>query len=454
MFAEVLQQLDTIADISSTASKKLRVTRYLMASAFFERVLVLALDSRYHFHINKLPEPGYDIFSTPEPMTPDEILDYLEALAQQSGASHADKQKLADVANSFQGGLEIVSRIVKKDLRCGVGVKLVNSAKSGLLFEWPYMRCRSYTEKNMQNIKEFAIAQEKADGAHVDVVFDGHDVSFHSRTGKPLNFLGALDESALALFDDCQPGVFIGEAIAVDDDGNVLPRKTGNGLIAKANKGTITNYEAEQIRLVLWEYVALDVFFQNDDSGQLPYDASFRKVLVACDSSDKCDPINFQYVSSQEDIVAFYRAVKKSGGEGLVVKNLDGHFKSTNSGSKDQVKVKALDGEEYEAEFRITDFNFGKAGTRFEKGLGSLAYVSEDGLIFGNVGSGFSHHERDSLTYDDVIGRVVTLRFDELITDKADGALRLYAPRFIEFREDKDAVDTTKYVKELSHYVD
>lgn len=461
-FSEVLQVLTTIAEEPSTTIKK-KIIDENIGDDFFRTVLLLALDSRFHYKIKELPNPAGGLLNQAKPMTKEEVLIMLRQLSEQKGVSDAEKQNLVNGAAFLPKALEVIKRIVNKDLRCGVGAKLVNAVSAGMIFEWPYMRCRSHNDKNLAKIKYPAIAQLKANGTHIDIVKKDGKLSFHSRLGNEYDFLGVLDKEAEKLFStrvSCfelpleqgvEDGVFIGECLVLDDfEVTYLPRKEGNGIITKALKGTITKEEAKRIRIHLWEYTTLESFFEADIDGVV-YEEAFTIVEEACIGNEIFEPIRTWDVDTYEEVLAIYKEVKAQGLEGLVLKNKSGTFFNTGTGSPDQVKVKAVMGEEFEAEFLITGFNFGKKGTRFENGLGSLSYVSECGQIVGNVGSGFSHAERDSLDENDVLDVVATIRFDELIQNKNDpDKYALYAPRFVEFRPDKRKADALEYVKELT----
>jgi len=453
-FQPILEDLIKLSNTSSTNAKK-DMLASMMKCKNFRTVLELALDSRKHFNIKELPKPKTGIFAKKADISIQDVFDFLEELAKTPGTSQAEKQQLANWANQFVGGYEVVCRIVKKDLRCGVKGKLVNAVAEKYfpdfsIFEWPYMRCRSYTEKNLKNIRYPAYAQLKANGSHIDVIKDSDgNITFHSRAGNEYDFLGLLDKATEELFGAVD-GVFIGEALVVDDFGEPLDRKTGNGIITKALKGTITKAEVKRIRIQLWEYVSYGYFFAQTED-KLVYRDSFENVLAHTKGNPIYSPIEHRIVNNFEEVMVYYKEVKERKLEGLVLKNFSGVFESTQTGSKNQMKVKSVLGEEYEAEFTITGFEFGEKGTRFENGLGALHYTSKCGKIQGKVGSGFSHAERDNLTEEDVVGKIATLRFDELIKDKhADSVFRLYAPRFIEFRRDKEEADSLEYVMEMA----
>lgn len=448
-FQEILESLEEIAETSSTLDKQ-QLLHDFMSDNEFQTVIRLALDPKLSFKLSKLPEPRENLFASAAPLNESETFAVLISFASQSGVSKIEKLELAEGVRKNIGATELVNRIVKKDLRCGVQAALVNKVSPEFIKVWPYMRCKSHSAKNFEAIRYPAIAQLKADGTHIDTVCEDGKIKFVSRIGNKYDFLGELDNDSASLFTvngELEDGVFIGEGVVLDENGQILDRKTGNGIINKGLYGTLSQEEASRIRIQLWEYVPLDIFHAKRPAN-VPYEEALESAEYYSTDCQKFSIIEYQMVENYEEVLAYYKDVKARKLEGLIVKNLTGTFKSTNSGSPDQVKVKAILGEEYEAEFKIIGINPGKEGTRFENGIGSFPYESACGKIQGNVGSGMSHKERDTWGTE-MIGKIITIRFDDLVSDKrVDGIFALYAPRIIEVREKSEA-DTLEYVQEL-----
>jgi ATP-dependent DNA ligase len=71
--------------------------------------------------------------------------------------------------------------------------------------------------------------------------------------------------------------------------------------------------------------------------------------------------------------------------------------------------------------------------------LGALVCETAEGKVKVNVGTGFSDEER--LITDDYVGKVITVQYNQLITDKKTGDYSLFLPRFIEVRNDKSVAN-------------
>ena len=80
--------------------------------------------------------------------------------------------------------------------------------------------------------------------------------------------------------------------------------------------------------------------------------------------------------------------------------------------------------------------------------MGALICQSSDGKVEVSVGSGYSDAQRREFTRDEMIGKVVTVLYNERIASLGRaGVDSLFLPRFIEVREDKDVANSSKEIK-------
>lgn len=441
-FIEVLNALESLAKESSTIEKVNLLKRFGVHD-LFHRVLKAALEDHRNYHMTKLPD--YPIHGHAIVERPLRVFKQLERLQESTGAPNLEKETLAMLSSANSASWEVVSRIVKKDLRCGVSAKTANKAIPGLINTWPYMRCQSFNFKNMKRIKYPAQIEEKEDGTHIDIVLKDKKVRFVSRKGRNMEFHNKLDYFFTNL-DTVDDLVFIGEAEVLDHKGNICDRKTGNGIINKAIKNTITEEEAARVVITLWDVVPYHDFMNG--LCLIPHDIRFAKLKALFPSKSVFPKIvKHETVSNEEESLKFFKNIRKAGGEGAIVKNLNGIFKAHTS--PNQIKIKA----EFDAEFKVVDWIGGKPGTKYEQHLGAIQVASSDGKVMSWVGSGFTDKERKGSLKDEIIGQIVTVRFESLITRKDSDTFSLFLPRFIEVRGDKDTADSLAYMEELSYIV-
>lgn len=429
-FTEVLNSLESLADEPST-TEKINLLKAFGAHGLFRLVLKAALEDHRNYHMTKLPEiPINNVFENSN-----DIFQYLTYLTEKTGANDKDKTGIACLASANSSCREVVSRIIKKDLRCGISAKSVNKAIPGLISEWSYMRCQSFTEKNMERIKYPAQIEKKADGSHVDIILRGRNVRFASRKGRNMNFFNALDSYFLNL-DTNDDLVFIGEAVVLDEDNYILDRKTGNGIINKAIKGTITKEEAKGIVLTLWDVVPYHDFMNG--LCKLPHHIRFKKLKELFPSRNVyVQIIPHKIVSNKSEALEFFREIRKGGGEGAIIKNATGIFKKHTS--PDQVKLKNI----IDFDLILTGWKPGKPGTKYQDCLGAIECESSCGKLKVSVGSGFSDSERNQ-NWDNEIGKIITVICESIITSKSKDGSSLYLPRFDCIREDMEEAQTLK----------
>jgi len=133
-----------------------------------------------------------------------------------------------------------------------------------------------------------------------------------------------------------------------------------------------------------------------------------------------------------------------SGFEGAILKDMNGKFKDGTS--KEQLKLKL----KIDCEMRITGFQDGTPGTKREGKIGSILFENDEGTIKGRT-SGFSDDELDMFTKNqsDLIGKIMSVQFNDLTKAENNDYYALSHPRFIEIREDKNETDTLEKVLSL-----
>ena len=97
----------------------------------------------------------------------------------------------------------------------------------------------------------------KLDGMRFNAIVKGNSVEYRSRNGKELFIPSKLFSDALVKLASYYGAdyVFDGELLVVDSAGKPLDRKTGNGILSKGVKGTMSEKEADMVRVTLWDAI-------------------------------------------------------------------------------------------------------------------------------------------------------------------------------------------------------
>lgn len=228
-----------------------------------------------------------------------------------------------------------------------------------------------------------------------------------------------------------------GEMVFLDKDGNKHPRQVSNGIANKVLKGTKDFIETNEIIFCVW-----DIITPEEKQGllEIPYNIRLKILNELCANNTVYELAETTVVNSKEDAMNLAITYIKQGLEGCIIKTFD--MKWSGKRVKTQIKLKAA----RECELRIVGFNIAN-DNKYHGLIGSLECISEDGLVSANI-SGLTDAERSDLLQNDVIGTIITVRYNEMLANKKDNnKYSLFLPRMIERRLDKTKADTYDTIK-------
>jgi ATP-dependent DNA ligase len=412
-------------------------------NATLQRVFYLALDPFVQFYIRKIP--NYDT-KQGFLLSLEEALDNLSILSDRVATGNSAINHLQFILGSVsKEDAKIIERIIAKDMRCGVSEATVNKIWPGAISTYPVMLASGYDQKLIDKITFPAYVQLKLDGMRFNAIVKGNTVEFRSRNGKELNIPNpsfAIPFIKMAEHYKADM-VFDGELLIADFAGKPVNRQTGNGILSKSIKGTMSETEADNVRATLWDAIPFESFTEGIDKE--PYNVRLAKLNnsithVNNQFTQFRHYVNLVWTKEVNDIHTAQKIFEKflsEGQEGTILKSKTGIWEDKRS--KEQIKFKG----ELECELKVVDW---EEGTGKNVGrLGALVCESSDGVIRVNVGSGYSDEQRDEYTKK-VIGKIVTVKYNARIKDKS-GVESLFLPVFIELREDKDKAESSKSIK-------
>jgi hypothetical protein len=431
--------LEILNDMASNASRnyKLEVAQKHSSNDLLKRVVFLAYDPFTQFYIRKIPT------YTPTPATAklfslESALNLLSHLSSRNVTGNAGIEHLRVIlSNVTAEDAEVIERIIGKDLKVGASESTFNKVWPGLVHEYPCMLCSAYDKKLVDKIKFPALVQKKEDGMRFNAIVKNGDVEFRSRNGKEIQLLGNLEQEFLVMANGSNI-VFDGELLVANEDGTIADRQTGNGILNKANKGTITPELAKMVRAQIWDMIDYDKFHAGVDN--TPYIDRWNKLLGCTNTSNgKIGYVETIVVANLEAAEVQFEAYLEDGFEGIILKDSNAIWEDKRS--KKQVKFK---GEE-EADLLVYDVYLGEPGSKYEGMIGGVSVKSRDGILKVNVGSGFSDEQRKQ---DPALlmNKIVAVKYNMGIKNK-QGEESLFLPIFIEVREDKDLADTNEMIK-------
>ena len=397
-----------------------------------QKVVRLALDPFTQFYIRKIPK------YTPnkgEGISLNFALDSIGDLTKRLVTGNAGIDHLRSNLEALnEEDAKVLERVIQKDLKCGVSIATANAVWTGLVNEYPVMLCSQFEQKLVDKVQYPAIVQTKMDGMRFNAIVKDGAVEYRSRNGKEIQLLGNLDKDFIALSGgvDC---VFDGELL-VNDKGIILDRQTGNGILNKANKGTISDLEAHKVRATVWDIVHLDAFKRgvcNVDYGKR-WDTLNH--LFNLNKPKKVSLVQSWEVENYDTAKALFEELLQRGEEGIILKDKRGIWEDKRT--KSQIKFKG----EMECDLKIVGVVAGEG--KYEGMLGAILCESSDGVVKVSVGSGFTDEHRKTLGQE-IVDKIVAVKYNMRIKNKA-GEESLFLPVFVEIRNDKDIADASTQI--------
>lgn len=413
----------------------------------------MALNPYKTYGIKKIPDdvPSYiadEKYSLPI------IFEKVEQLSRMNRSNKT--LEVVDEILAHSEDVDMVSRLILKDVDCGVSIANFNKAipdnllNTYKIMDYPCCLISADIEKVTAkfNWEDGVFCQEKCDGMRFNAIVSGKNVEFFGRSGKPITI---LSDSFVQEFKDLASSfdgdlVFDGELL-VEEDGEILDRKTGNGILNKAVRGTIGEKESDMIVSTLWDVIPKELFVnQNYADFALPefeYQSRFKRLedmrkLISFKDSDfsfkKIRLVDSQIVHSMAEAYDAFKIKLSQGKEGVVLKSPHSYWKNTRL--TDCVKLKDI------RDCDLEVFGYVEGTGKYAGKLGALTCVSSDKILMVNVGTGFSDEEREYFTHDNTIGKIVTVQYNAVIEDKKTHVKSLFLPRFVEFRSDKTEADS------------
>lgn len=423
---------------------KIDYLKQFQDNATLRQVINLALNPHIQFFIRKIPK--YTPNTSDHAASLKSMLPALSDLSNRVVTGNAAIERLQAILEAVDADdAKVIERIIEKDLKCGVSESTANKVWSDLIPEYPCMLASAYEKKLVDKVQWPAIVQVKMDGMRFNAIVIDGKCEFRTRNGKLIDIpsdLFAVPFLRMAAFWGCDM-VFDGELLCVDDFGKVLDRKTGNGILNKAVKGTMSEAEAGMVRATLWDAIVAGNFHVGKYSE--PYHIRLAKLFNAIDDFKNNTPLGHlvekvwsKQVDTEYEAQKLFEKFLGEGQEGIILKTREGIWEDKRA--KHQIKFKG----EYECDLICTAW---EEGTGKNVGrLGALQLESACGKLKVGVGSGFNDNDRETIK-PDVVGKIITIKYNAVVDDKTKDTKSLFLPIFLEIREDKDTADVLEGLK-------
>lgn len=407
--------LDILNDIEHYASTTVKMDLLCKhgGNDEFRLVLAAALDPYRMYYMHKVPEA--------EPARRSllrwaEVWNkLLKPMSERTLSGHAARDAVVEMLSklSVDDG-EVLTRIIKKDLRCGVGATLVNKALgAGFVPDFKVQ----LAAKDPKKAKFPCMIEPKRDGMRVLALISGDtadEVEFLSRGGRPVDTMRHVAEVLVRLYP---PGTML--------DGEASSGASFEESLSGVKRGSA--HEEKPVTYTLFDRMTIEEFRLRRCG--VPF-IERRRLLVMgfADnphvSSEHVKLSTCETVLSMDEAKEFHDDCVEAGFEGAMLKHPGGtyDFKRTTS----WIKMKEFD----TADLKITGYKEGRGKYKGMLGAVTVRYKDKE----CSVGTGISDAQRKALwrVREQLIDTVVEVRFM-----RATKKGKTREPRIVKFRSFK-----------------
>lgn len=413
---QVLEAIEQLANTSGKAKQAL-LGEFLSESPLMLKVLKATYDPFITYGVKKIPKRSELSLNGAQFGCTQEVWSLLDRLANRTLTGNAALAEIEVTMNKLSApSAELLRRILIKDMRAGFTAKSVNKAAPGSIFVFECMLSHKYEEKR---IKEWPVAVEpKYDGVRALLIQRENHIGIYSRTGKLFSGMQHIIDSFLEHCPHLTNIVIDGELISDSGFNEIV------GAVHRKDK------ESSESIFMIFDILTVDEF--ENDLCQKHYlrrrksIASLFKSHLPEDSPFDLAPSGLAVNSRQVERI--YQAIRDAGGEGVIVKPLDGKYECKRSYNWLKIKDRQT------VDIPVIGFEEGTG-----KNVGKLgALVCDLNGVSVKVGGGLSDDLREKVWRNkgNYSGKLVEVEYHEMTPD-----LSLRHPRFMKFREDKPFED-------------
>lgn len=434
----ILNILNQISNVSSTKTK-LQILENNKDNELLKQVCYLTYDkANINFYIKKIPE--YTKIRNNE-LSFDSMLQ-LKYLSDRLVTGKDAIERLSLLLSELdEDSAEVIKRIIKRDLRCGLGTTQINKVWKDLIPKYPYQRISLFKDikPNTINWKNGVYSQLKEDSefSNCEHSLDG-EVNLYSRQGTP--FPKDKFANIIKFVKDNLPkgNHYQGEMLVVRDN-EVLLREVGNGILTSVTKGG--NFADNEYPIyVIWDYIPLDKL-HTKCKWLVPYSERYEYLKEVLRYDDIVSLVETRICYNINEVIEHLEGVLAKGLEGLVIKLPEAIWMDGDNPQMFKIKVEVI------VSLRIKKMNPGQG--KNVKTFGSINVVSEDELLEVNV-SGFKDARRLEIykDWDNAVECIMDVKGNKLQPpSKNNPKWSIFLPRYIEIRSDKDTADTLEEIQ-------
>ena len=418
---EVIKIFKQIQETSSTNDKKAIIVAN-KDNDLFKTCLLFLLDGNINTgisnkKINKKVEPSSELapYYLCMNSTFEEVMDYLN---KNNTGTDVDIYEIQCFLDGHEEDREFYEQMITKSFKLGADKKVINACIPNLIPTFDVQLGTSIEKVKLSGNEKIFISR-KLNGTRCAFVGD-RCMTRQNKEYKGLDHIVA-DLQKLVGKDTFVDGELLYKNKEGLSDSEAFQKGTGIAM----SKG-----DKSDLKLVIFDMFPLDEFW----SGKSKESYSNRKKQIVelgekikTLGTDNLEIVQMCYEGhDHSEIWKWLDYAEQNDWEGVIL-NLDAPYECKRT--KNLIKVKKF----YTYDLEVIGV---EEGTGRNKGtLGALIVKYENNTV--NVGSGFTDEERSYYwnNQDEIIGRVIEVKYKEITTDKKTGLESLQFPVYVDIRE-------------------
>lgn len=418
---EVIKLFKQIQDTSSTNDKKAIIAAN-KDNELFKKCLVFLLDGNVitgisDKKIHKKVEPSSELapYYLCRNSTFEKVIDYLN---KNNTGTDADIYEIQAFLYGHEEDREFYEQMITKSFRLGADAKLVNKCIPNLIPTFDIQLGTSIEKVKLSGNEKIFISR-KLNGTRCAFVGD-KCMTRQNKEYKGLDHIVA-DLQKLVGKDTFVDGELLYKNKEGLSDSEAFQKGTGIAM----SKGDKSN-----LKLVIFDMFPLDEFWSG--KSKEPYSNRKKQIVELNEKIKTLGTDNLEIVQmcyegyEHSEIWKWLDYAEQHDWEGVII-NLDTPYECKRT--KNLIKVKKF----YTYDLEVVGV---EEGTGRNKGaLGALVVKYKNNTV--NVGSGFTDEERSYYwnNQNEIIGRVIEVKYKEITTDKKTGLESLQFPVYVGLRE-------------------
>lgn len=414
----MIKKLKLLAEQLNKSTSSLDKIKVLQQNKPLKDILTRIYDPDVLFNVtSKNCIKNHDVVAMSMRMDLDELL---EALTERRLTGNAAIGACNAFANRLSEELlETFWNIIDKDLKCRVGVKMLEKAFSTEIKKFNVALANSYADV-CEKVNVFDgqwFQSSKLDGLRcVSMTYDDNTVEFFSRSGKQFTSFNHLIPFIQAM--NLKGYVLDGEMCYIEDDGTENFTKAQSIGAKKDFNGTNLGYR-------IFDCLTEEEFYSG--TSKVILSERLKRVdigLAKLESNMPTNPYKMSVkkleqikITSKQVFDDYLGLARSKGWEGLILRK-DDIYKGKRS--NDLLKVKDFKDAEYVVEkLGFGPIRFVENGKEFEEEMLSQVFIKHKGTVVG-VGSGFTMDQRRQFKKNPKLieGKMITVKYFQESQDK------------------------------------